>query len=101
MADIKLPDIGDFSDVPVVAILVSVGDKIEAEDPLIELESDKATMEVPSPRAGTVKEIKVGEGDKVTEGDVIMVFDEAESGDDDGGSDDSDCGRRGSVEVQG
>ncbi|PZX17665.1 dihydrolipoamide dehydrogenase [Palleronia aestuarii] len=79
--DIKVPDIGDFKDVPVVAVLVSVGDKVSKEDPLIELESDKATMEVPSPNEGTVKEIKVKEGDTVTEGDVIMVFDVAEDGD--------------------
>ena len=61
--DVKVPDIGDFSDVPVVTILVSVGDVVSEEDPLIEVESDKATMEVPSPAAGTVKEIKVSEGD--------------------------------------
>ncbi len=79
--DVKVPDIGDFSDVPVIGVLVSVGDSVEKEDPLIELESDKATMEVPSPAAGKVKEIKVSEGDTVSEGDVIMVFEAAESGD--------------------
>ncbi len=79
--DVKVPDIGDFKDVPVVTILVSVGDTVAKEDALLELESDKATMEVPSPAAGTVKEIKVSEGDKVSEGTVIMVFDEAEGGD--------------------
>ncbi|ABV93706.1 dihydrolipoyl dehydrogenase [Dinoroseobacter shibae DFL 12 = DSM 16493] len=72
--DIKVPDIGDFTDVPVVSILVAVGDTVAEEDPLIELESDKATMEVPSPAAGVVKEIKVAEGDNVSEGTVIMVF---------------------------
>ena len=51
----EVPDIGDFSDVPVIGILVGVGDMVAAEDPLIELESDKATMEVPSPAAGVVK----------------------------------------------
>src|SRR6056297_3503186 len=71
--DIKVPDIGDFSDVPVVSILVSVGDTIAEEDPLIELESDKATMEVPSPAAGKITEIKVAEGDTVSEGTLIMV----------------------------
>ncbi|MDD9739269.1 branched-chain alpha-keto acid dehydrogenase subunit E2, partial [Marinovum sp. SP66] len=50
--EVKVPDIGDFSDVPVLTVLVSVGDTVAAEDPLIELESDKATMEVPSPAAG-------------------------------------------------
>ena len=90
--EIKVPDIGDFKDVPVVAVLVSVGDEVAAEDPLIELESDKATMEVPSPRAGKVSEIRVAEGDKVTEGDVIMVFETAE------GSGDSDDGAKEKVE---
>ena len=79
--DIKVPDIGDFSDVPVVSVLVSVGDTVSAEDPLIELESDKATMEVPSPNNGVVKEIKVKEGDTVSQGDVIMVFDGADEAD--------------------
>ena len=78
--DIKVPDIGDFSDVPVVSILVSVGDTVAEEDPLLELESDKATMEVPSPAAGTIKEIKVAEGDKVSQGSVIMVMEVAEGG---------------------
>ncbi|MCP9481819.1 dihydrolipoyl dehydrogenase [Shimia sp. CNT1-13L.2] len=75
--EVQVPDIGDFSDVPVISILVSVGDTVAAEDPLIELESDKATMEVPSPAAGVVKEIKVAEGDTVSEGTVIMVFEGA------------------------
>ena len=72
--DVQVPDIGDFSDVPVVTILVSVGDTVAAEDPLIELESDKATLEVPSPSAGVVKEIKVAEGDKVSMGSLILVL---------------------------
>ncbi|SMX26653.1 Dihydrolipoyllysine-residue acetyltransferase component of pyruvate dehydrogenase complex [Pelagimonas phthalicica] len=71
--DVTVPDIGDFTDVPVVAVLVSVGDTVAEEDPLIEIESDKATMEVPSPVAGVVKEIKVAEGDNVSEGTLIMV----------------------------
>lgn len=76
--DVKVPDIGDFKNVPVVTVLVSVGDTVAAEDALIELESDKATMEVPSPAAGKVKEIKVSEGDKVSMGDVIVVLEAAE-----------------------
>jgi dihydrolipoamide dehydrogenase len=86
--DVKVPDIGDFSDVPVVSILVSVGDTVAKEDPLIELESDKATMEVPSPAAGKVAEIKVSEGDKVSEGTLILVLEEegAASGGGGGGS---------------
>ncbi|WP_223420987.1 dihydrolipoyl dehydrogenase [Tateyamaria pelophila] len=79
--DIKVPDIGDFDEVPVVGILVSVGDTVAVEDPLIELESDKATMEVPSPAAGVVKEIKVSEGDKVSEGTVIVVLEGADASD--------------------
>ena len=55
--EVKVPDIGDFSDVPVISILVAVGDEVAAEDPLIELESDKATMEVPCPAAGKVTAI--------------------------------------------
>ena len=78
--DVHVPDIGDFTDVPVVTVLVSVGDIVAEEDPLIELESDKATMEVPSPAAGTIKEIKVSEGDTVSEGSLIMVLDSAGSG---------------------
>nr|WP_319947848.1 dihydrolipoyl dehydrogenase [uncultured Shimia sp.] len=77
--DIKVPDIGDFAEVPVVSILVSVGDTVAAEDPLIELESDKATMEVPSPSAGVVKEIKVAEGDNVSEGTLIMILEGADA----------------------
>ena len=72
--DVKVPDIGDFSDVPVVTVLVSVGDTVAAEDPLIEVESDKATMEVPSPAAGVVKDIKVAEGDAVSEGSLILIL---------------------------
>lgn len=78
--EVKVPDIGDFDNVPVIGILVSVGDVIAEEDPLIELESDKATMEVPSSHAGTIKEIKVAEGDNVSQGDVIMIIDAADAG---------------------
>ena len=72
--EVTVPDIGDFDKVPVVGILVSVGDTVAIEDPLVELESDKATMEVPSPAAGVVKEIKVAEGDEVGEGSLILVL---------------------------
>ena len=81
--EVKVPDIGDFKDVPVVTVLVSVGDEVKEEDALLELESDKATMEVPSPAAGRVVEIKVSEGDKVSEGSVIMVLEGADAGDSD------------------
>ncbi len=77
--EVKVPDIGDFDAVPVVTVLVSVGDTIAEEDPIVELESDKATMEVPSSAAGVVKEIRVSEGDKVGEGAVILVLEGAAS----------------------
>jgi pyruvate dehydrogenase E2 component (dihydrolipoamide acetyltransferase) len=79
--DVKVPDIGDFSDVPVISILVSVGDTVAKEDPLIELESDKATLEVPSPSAGKVREIKVSEGDKVSQGSLILVLEGEDAAD--------------------
>ena len=66
--DVRVPDIGDFKDVPVIEVLVKAGDTVKAEDPLITLESDKATMDVPSPVAGTIAELKVKVGDKVAEG---------------------------------
>ncbi len=71
--DVKVPDIGDFSDIPVIEILVKVGDTVKVEQSLVTLESDKATMEVPSTVAGVVKEIKVKLGDKVSEGAVVVV----------------------------
>ena len=71
--EVKVPDIGDFTDVPVIEIFVKPGDTVKAEDSLVTLESDKATMDVPSPVAGTVKELKVKLGDKVAEGSPILV----------------------------
>jgi dihydrolipoamide dehydrogenase len=75
--EVKVPDIGDFTDVPVIEILVAPGDTVAPEDPLITLESDKATMDVPSPAAGVVKELSVAVGDKVSEGSLILLLDEA------------------------
>ncbi|HMU48216.1 MAG TPA: dihydrolipoyllysine-residue acetyltransferase [Geminicoccaceae bacterium] len=72
--EVKVPDIGDFKDVPIIEIFVKVGDEVTAEAPLISLESDKATMDVPSPSAGKVAEIKVKIGDKVSEGTPILVL---------------------------
>ena len=72
--EVKVPDIGDFKDVPVIEILVKPGDAVKAEDPLVTLESDKATMDVPSPAAGTVMEIRVKLGDKVSEGSLVLVL---------------------------
>ena len=77
LIDIKVPDIGDFKDVPVIEVFVKPGDKVKAEDPLVSLESDKATMEVPSPRDGVVKSVVVKVGDKVSEGAVIVQFEGA------------------------
>ena len=74
IAEVRVPDIGDFKDVPVIEIFVKPGDSVKAEDPLIALESDKATMEVPAPLSGTVREIKLKTGDKVSEGSVILVL---------------------------
>src|SRR5947209_5569325 len=77
MADliaVKVPDIGDFKDVPIIEVLVRPGDRVKTEDPLITLESDKASMEVPSPSAGTVKAVKVKVGDKVSEGSLILTL---------------------------
>ena len=72
--EVKVPDIGDFKDVPVIEVLVKVGDTVTAEDSLITLESDKATMDVPSPVSGVVTEIKVKIGDKVAEGTLVAVL---------------------------
>ncbi len=77
--DIKVPDIGDFKDVPVIEIFVKVGQTVKAEDPLVSLESEKATMDVPAPLSGVVKEVRVKLGDKVSEGSVIMLL-EGEGG---------------------
>jgi dihydrolipoamide dehydrogenase len=75
--EIRVPDIGDFKNVPVIEVLVKVGDAVKAEDPLIALESDKATMEVPSPSNGVVTEILVKVGDKVGEGSLILKLEAA------------------------
>ncbi len=79
-AEVRVPDIGDFKDVPVIEIFVKVGDTVKAEDPLISLESDKATMDVPAPLSGTVKELKLGIGDKVSEGTVILSLATGDAG---------------------
>ena len=79
---VEVPDIGDFEEVPIIEILVSVGDTVSAEDPLVTLESDKATMDVPAPFGGVVREITVSIGDRVAQGSALMVIDgERESAD--------------------
>jgi len=74
LVEVKVPDIGDFKDVPVIEVLVKPGDRVEQETSLITLESDKATMEVPSPQAGVVKDMRLKLGDKVSQGAVILML---------------------------
>ncbi|TYK69893.1 dihydrolipoyllysine-residue acetyltransferase [Comamonas sp. Z3] len=79
LTEIKVPDIGDFSEVGVIEVLVKVGDTIKVEQSLITVESDKASMEIPSSQAGVVKEIKVALGDKVKEGSVVVMLETADA----------------------
>ena len=85
LTQVEVPDIGDFDDVPVIEILVSVGDQVSVEDPLVTLESDKATMDVPAPLAGVVREISVSVGDRVSQGSVLMSLEGADGSGDAGG----------------
>ncbi len=78
LIEIKVPDIGDFSDIPVVEVLVAVGDSVEAEQSLLTLESDKAMMEVPAPVAGVILELRVAVDDTVSEADVVVVIEAEE-----------------------
>ena len=75
--EVRVPDIGDFKNIPVIEVLVKPGDSVSKETPLVSLESDKATMEVPSPAAGKVKELKVKVGDKVSEGSIVVTLESA------------------------
>ncbi|MEZ5537989.1 MAG: dihydrolipoyllysine-residue acetyltransferase [Thiolinea sp.] len=79
--EIRVPDIGDFADVEIIEVLVSVGDSISAEDSLITVESDKASMEIPSPASGIIKEMKVAVGDRISEGSVVLLLEVAEDAD--------------------
>lgn len=79
LIEIHVPDIGDYSDVPVIEVLVKVGDVIEKEQSVVTLESDKATMDVPSSHAGLVKEIKVKVGDLISEGALVLVVEASET----------------------
>ena len=79
LEDIHVPDIGDFSDVDVIEVLVHAGDTINEEDPLITLESDKASMDIPAPKGGLVREVRVAVGDRVSEGSLILVLETAGS----------------------
>lgn len=73
--EVRIPDIGDFDDVEIVEVLVAVGDRIEVEDTLVTLESDKATMEIPAPQAGVVRSLKVALTDRVSEGSLLLTLD--------------------------
>ncbi|MBU3594466.1 dihydrolipoyllysine-residue acetyltransferase [Polynucleobacter sp. 71A-WALBACH] len=77
LIDIKVPDIGDYKDVPVIEVLVKAGDRVEKEQSIVVLESDKATMDVPSSHSGVVKEVKVKVGDSISEGAIVLVLEES------------------------
>src|SRR5574338_1713022 len=77
LIEVKVPDIGDFDAVPVIELFVKVGDTIAVDDAIATLESDKATMDVPSSHAGVVKEVRVNIGDKVSEGSVLIKVEAA------------------------
>ena len=74
LVEVKVPDIGDFKDVEIIELLVKAGDTVKVEQSLITVESDKASMEIPSSHAGVVKELKVAIGDKVGEGSLVLVL---------------------------
>src|SRR5271167_3477277 len=78
IVEVKVPDIGDFKDVEVIEVLVKPGDTVAKEQSLVSLESDKASMEIPSPQAGVVKELVVKLGDKVSQGSVILKLESGE-----------------------
>src|SRR5438132_2798811 len=77
--EVKVPDIGDFKEVEVIELMVKVGDTIKVDQSLITVESDKASMEIPSSRAGVVKEVKVKVGDKVAEGSLVLMLDASDA----------------------
>ena len=78
--EIRLPDIGDFTGVPVIEVHVAPGDAVAVDDPILTLESDKATMDIPAPQAGTVRELRVGVGDEVSQGDLLLTLEPAGAG---------------------
>ena len=80
MIEVRVPDIGDFTDVPVIEIHVAAGDDVALEDPLVTLESDKATMDVPAPIAGTIGQLRVKIGDRVSEGSVLLTLEPNSAG---------------------
>ncbi|WP_460826106.1 biotin/lipoyl-containing protein, partial [Massilia terrae] len=78
IVEVKVPDIGDFKDVEVIELMVKPGDTIKVDQSLVTVESDKASMEIPSSHAGVVKEMKVKVGDKINQGDIVLVVEAAE-----------------------
>ena len=101
MTEVRVPDIGDFTDVPVIEIHVSPGDEVAVEDPLVTLESDKATMDVPAPQAGTVKQLSVQIGDRVSEGSVLLTLESDGAGpSSDAGSESTAAATEASVERE-
>jgi dihydrolipoamide dehydrogenase len=79
LIEVKVPVLGDFKNIPIVEVLVKPGDTVKPEDPLVTLESDKATLDVPAPLAGVIKELKAKVGDKVSEGSLILILESAET----------------------
>ncbi|MDE1927821.1 MAG: dihydrolipoamide acetyltransferase, partial [Burkholderiales bacterium] len=77
LVEVKVPDIGDFKDVEVIELLVKAGDRIAADQSLLTVESDKASMEIPSSHAGVVRELRVKIGDKVSEGTLVLMLETA------------------------
>jgi len=77
IVEVKVPDIGDFKEVEVIELMVKPGDTIKVDQSLVTVESDKASMEIPSSHAGVVKEIKINVGDKVAEGSLVLLLEEA------------------------
>ena len=77
LIEVKIPDIGDFKNIPVIEVLVKPGDTVNKEDSLVTLESDKATMDIPAPAAGVVKTMSLKPGDKVSKGTLIQTLEES------------------------
>ena len=80
LIDVQVPDMGDFKDVAIIEVLVKPGDTVKAEQSLVSVESDKASMEIPSSHAGVVKELKVALGDKINQGTVVLTLESADAG---------------------
>ena len=79
LIEVKVPAIGDFKNIPIIEVLVKPGDTVKPEDPLVTLESDKATLDVPAPISGVIKELKAKIGDKVSEGSLILTLEVVEA----------------------